>query len=124
EVDVQQESADASADAPPPPPRTLAHLSAGAFFGEMALLTDEPRNATVVAADDCEFAVVSRPHVQQLIREDREVLRTLLRFFRARLVGTLVQTAPLFRGLSLLERRNLIGRFKLREIPQGAVAVR
>ncbi|HJZ84791.1 MAG TPA: cyclic nucleotide-binding domain-containing protein [Polyangia bacterium] len=106
------------------PPKKLASLHAGAFFGEMALITNEPRNATVLAVEDCEFLVVARQHVQKLIDTDREVLRTILRFFRARLVGTLVQTSPLFRGLSLLERRNLIGRFRLREIAPGALVIR
>jgi CRP-like cAMP-binding protein len=107
-----------------PEPRRLATLRAGSFFGEMALLTAEPRNATVIAAEECELLAVARPHVQRLIDTDREVLRTLLRFFRARLVGTLVQTAPLFRGLSLLERRTLVARFRLREIQPGAVVIR
>ena len=107
-----------------PEPRRLATLRAGSFFGEMALLTAEPRNATVVAVEECELLAVARPHVQRLIDTDREVLRTLLRFFRARLVGTLVQTAPLFRGLSLLERRNLVARFRLREIQPGTTVIR
>ena len=107
-----------------PEPRRLATLRAGSFFGEMALLTNEARSATVVAVEECELLAVARPHVQRLIDTDREVLRTLLRFFRARLVGTLVQTAPLFRGLSLIERRNLVSRFRLREIQPGTTVIR
>src|SRR5262249_27542644 len=74
-------------------PRVLAHLRAGSFFGEMSLITNEPRSATVVATEDCDFLVVARPHVLRLVETDGDVLRTLLRFFRARLVGTLVQTS-------------------------------
>jgi len=32
--------------------RDVAALGAGDFFGEAALITGEPRNATVVASDD------------------------------------------------------------------------
>ena len=38
----------------------VARLTPGNFFGEMALLLDEPRNAEVVAADDCELFTLTR----------------------------------------------------------------
>ena len=44
----------------------VASLHAGDFFGEMALLTDEPRNATVKAATDCRLFELSRRDVEAL----------------------------------------------------------
>ena len=44
----------------------VASLHAGDFFGEMALLTDEPRNATVMAATDCRLFELSRRDVEAL----------------------------------------------------------
>lgn len=38
-----------------PEPRSVAKLSKGDFFGEAALLTGEPRNATIVALEDLEL---------------------------------------------------------------------
>jgi CRP-like cAMP-binding protein len=106
------------------PPRELARLGAGAFFGEMALLCDEPRNAAVVASAECDLLALDRPAVTRLIERNPDVLATLLRFFRARLVGTLVETSPLFEGLSAGERRGLVARFRLRELPPGVTVIR
>jgi CRP-like cAMP-binding protein len=117
EVSVERHSEEA-------PPRQLATLRAGSFFGEMALITNDPRSATVSALGDCELLVIKRPDVQRFVEADPEALLTMLRFFRARIVGTLVQTAPLFKGLSLLERRGLVSRFRLHEIPAGSVVIR
>jgi CPA1 family monovalent cation:H+ antiporter len=48
------------------PALRVASLHAGDFFGEMALLTDEPRNATVKAATDCRLFELSRRDVEAL----------------------------------------------------------
>ena len=45
----------------------LALLGAGDYFGEMALLDDEPRSATVVTMEDCQLAVVSRQEFEQAL---------------------------------------------------------
>jgi putative ABC transport system ATP-binding protein len=45
----------------------VATLSKGQFFGETALLTGAPRNATVVAVQDVEFYTLDKPHFQAAI---------------------------------------------------------
>ncbi len=47
-------------------PVRVASLHAGDFFGEMALLTDETRSATVKAATDCRLFELSRASVYEL----------------------------------------------------------
>jgi len=44
-------------------------LGPGAFFGEMALLTGEPRSADVTALDYCKFLTLSRRDFQQLVKK-------------------------------------------------------
>jgi len=44
-------------------------LGPGAVFGEMALLTGEPRSADVTALDYCKFLTLSRRDFQQLLRK-------------------------------------------------------
>ncbi|HTM23362.1 MAG TPA: cyclic nucleotide-binding domain-containing protein [Kofleriaceae bacterium] len=97
----------------------LATLRKGAFFGEMALLTDTPRSATVRVTRDATLLEVSREAVRTMIGRDERVLKLLMRFFRARLVGTLMATSPLFTHLGADERRDLVTRFRLRELPSG-----
>ncbi len=99
--------------------RPLATLRRGAFFGEMALLTDAPRSATARAIEPSLLLEVERTDVRRMIEQERGLLELLMRFFRARLVGTLLATSPLFSELSGSERSALIARFRLREVPAG-----
>jgi CRP/FNR family cyclic AMP-dependent transcriptional regulator len=41
-------------------------------FGEVALISDLPRTASVVAEDDCRLLVLSRENFQKIAREDPE----------------------------------------------------
>jgi CRP-like cAMP-binding protein len=47
----------------------LSLLKPGQVFGEIALLDDEPRSATVVAAEACRFLVVPRAAFRSLLQE-------------------------------------------------------
>ncbi len=47
----------------------LAQLSAGDFFGELALLTGQPRNASVIAVEDCVLYTLTKPNFQLAIDE-------------------------------------------------------
>lgn len=45
----------------------IAQLSDHAFFGEMALVSDEPRNATVKAKEEVEALVLKKDDFRQLL---------------------------------------------------------
>jgi CRP-like cAMP-binding protein len=47
--------------------REVARLSRGEFFGEMALLTGEPRTASVTAADDLSVLVIFKETMQGML---------------------------------------------------------
>jgi small-conductance mechanosensitive channel/CRP-like cAMP-binding protein len=51
--------------------REVATLGPGDFFGEMSLMTGEPRNATVVAATDVECYIIESPAMQQLLHDNK-----------------------------------------------------
>lgn len=56
-----------------PPGIQVAALGPGMLFGELALLEDQPRNATVRCKGDCEFLVIEREDFEKILK------RTLLR---------------------------------------------
>jgi CRP-like cAMP-binding protein len=56
-------------------------LASGDFFGEVALLTGAPRNATVIARDDVEVFTLAKEHFDQALRRSKtleERLREVL----------------------------------------------
>ena len=50
--------------------KEVAELGEGDFFGEMSLLTGDPRRATVVAKSDAECYVIDRALFQQILRNN------------------------------------------------------
>ena len=52
------------------------------FFGEMALLTDQPRTATVRAAMYCDMSVLHRRSVLALLKEYPVIARRIKKVLR------------------------------------------
>jgi CRP-like cAMP-binding protein len=65
--------------------RTLATLGPGAWVGEMALLLELPRSATVVASRDSELRMVTPDNFAHVIAEHPEQTLKLLRQLSERL---------------------------------------
>lgn len=62
----------------------LAVLGPGDFFGEMSLLTGEPRSATVSADGSCTVLVLAKDAMEPLVKEDPELAAALSRVLAAR----------------------------------------
>jgi small-conductance mechanosensitive channel/CRP-like cAMP-binding protein len=54
-------------------PLVVGKLLAGDFFGEMSLLADEPRSATVTSVTGTVLYQIRRPHIQDLVRSRPEI---------------------------------------------------
>lgn len=106
-----------------PPPRTLATLGEGAFFGELGLITNFPRSATVTALEPLQTLEISRELVLDIVARSPEILKTLLRFFRDRLLDRLLGESQLFASLPADEARRLAERFVFLELDPGVRAV-
>ena len=67
--------------------REVARLGRGEFFGEMALLTGEPRTASVSAADDLTVLVIDRSALQATLAARPGLVREMAEIVEARRSG-------------------------------------
>jgi CRP-like cAMP-binding protein len=64
--------------------REVAKLAHGAFFGEMSVLTGEPRSASVVAATDAALLGIDREAFSRVLAADDGVMEELARIIAGR----------------------------------------
>jgi CRP/FNR family transcriptional regulator, cyclic AMP receptor protein len=57
----------------------LSLLSSGEFFGEMGLIDDSPRSASVVAIEACELLVITRRDFKKCMTENGEMAMAVMR---------------------------------------------
>ncbi|HEY5922400.1 MAG TPA: cyclic nucleotide-binding domain-containing protein [Kofleriaceae bacterium] len=108
-----------SVSAEGPPRVEMARMGPGSFIGEVALMTDQPRSATVTATLDAELLRIDRKTLSMVLATHGEVLSAVLRFVRDRLVDRWQRTSPLFRPFDAAQRAEIAARFKFLEIDAG-----
>jgi CRP-like cAMP-binding protein len=106
------------------PRKKLAVLEEGDFFGEIGLVTERPRSATIEALVDTKLLAIDRSLVSELVQRQPAVLTVLLRYLRDRLIRRLVRTSPFFTSLPAAERETVAARFRFLEAADGAMLVR
>ena len=82
-------------------PRTLARYGPGEFFGELALLQDIPRAATVTAIEDSELLEISERDFEEYLEHNPALAATVMHVVAARLHDADV------RAISELRRKNI-----------------
>ena len=98
----------------------VSRLGQGDLFGEVAMLSDQKRHASVQAVGDCELIELPRAHLLDVGKRYREVGQFLDRFYRERIIATLVSTAPFFRPLEPPARMALLAHFQFTRVESGA----
>lgn len=99
---------------------TVATLGPDEFFGEMSLLTGEPRSASVVALIETEAIEVDQPDLATVIKSDTRLLEALSQALEARMrnsiekmilgTGPLAEKrTPIPRGAFLLKIQQFFG---------------
>ncbi|MBN2498174.1 MAG: cyclic nucleotide-binding domain-containing protein [Deltaproteobacteria bacterium] len=89
-------------------PLWLTNLTEGAFFGEFGVLGDGVRHADVVAAEDTEMLRIDKSQLAALVERHPRVKEVVFRFYKDRVVDTLLAKNPLFRGLTPSQRAVLL----------------
>jgi small-conductance mechanosensitive channel/CRP-like cAMP-binding protein len=69
---------------PQEPPFQVANLNPGDVFGEMSMLTDSERSATVQAVSECLLLEVSRADLSPLLQNNTELMEKLARLVSKR----------------------------------------
>ncbi len=77
----------------------LSILEQGDFFGEMALLDEAPRSATVTTMEDSELGQIRRPDFERLMLDMPRITRKLL----AEMVGRLRRTSAVLERVSTMD---------------------
>jgi small-conductance mechanosensitive channel/CRP-like cAMP-binding protein len=75
-------------------PRTVATLSEGAFFGEMALFTGEPRTANVVALEETEVLEIGHQAMKLVFDANPDLVESLSHIITERLQALAASEGP------------------------------
>lgn len=65
--------------------RVVEESGAGDIFGELAMVEDAPRSASVIARTDCEFAVIDQKRFHYLVAETPRFATEVMRAMAHRL---------------------------------------
>ena len=88
----------------------LSHLSAGNFFGELSLLDNDSRSASVIAIEDATLFMLTRKQFYQLITPNPGILEKVIKEICARLrhadekIGTLAFLDVYGRTIRILQQ--------------------
>ena len=102
---------------------TMAHLHRGAVFGEMALISDEPRQASVVARGDADLLEVRRSDLIVAASHLSSITQALKSFTRERFLRNLTATHAFFATFSRDERHRVMENFRVVTFRKGDVLI-
>lgn len=103
--------------------RTLSSLGAGDFFGEIALVSESPRLASVVATCPVVALELHRTKVERVSFRHSVVGETVQAFYRERLLANVLRSHPVFASLAPEQREALAPIFERRTVEAGRVVI-
>ena len=89
----------------------LARLGHGSLFGEMALLSQAPRAAQVVASRPCLLLVLRKEALDALVSREPELGAAIANYCRRRMIENLVRTSAVLKSVNARERADLVQKF-------------
>ena len=96
----------------------------GDFFGEFSFFTDRKRYASIRALTECEILEISRNDLDELIKVHPRMKEVLYNFFTQRVLDLFLALSPLFSSLAPMERREVLKRFHLQQVPEETILFR
>ena len=102
----------------------LARLHENTIFGEMALISAQPRSASVRVVGEADLLEVTRDSLRALADELGQVANALHTFTRERLLRNLMATNALFRPFNRAQQRDLLRRFTSHDVATGTHIIR
>src|ERR1019366_7201275 len=114
ELEVSRRATDASGK-----PIVLARLASGAFFGEMAILSQLPGAASVVATRPSILLVATREALEAVVEKHPSVAVELAAHCRRQSVANLGWGSPVVVAIPARERAVLVERFETRMFEAG-----
>ena len=93
-------------------PTLLAVLGPGAIFGEMALVSESPRAASVIAEEPVQLLAASRAGLEALAQNEPVLGQELAAFCRSRMVANLVRHGMILAAVEPKHRDALMARFE------------
>ncbi len=84
----------------------VAEMGAGDLFGEMALITNEPRSATVRAVEDTVLTVISKDEIESKIGSIKDkAIRALINVLAGRLRNSTLGQLTQYKSLAEFQDR-------------------
>jgi serine/threonine protein kinase/CRP-like cAMP-binding protein len=101
----------------------LSSLSDGDCVGEFSFFTGEPRAATVEALEEVLLFEIQHRDFDTILDRFPNLTNALLRFYKSRVVATLLAKSEVFGVLRTKDREWLLERLKLEHHPRGKVII-
>jgi cAMP-dependent protein kinase regulator len=102
----------------------ITNLPEGSFFGEFGYFSGQKRFASVKAVEDTSLFEMSRADIESIIARHPRVREVLLKFYKERILDTLLAISPLFSVLSPDERKRLMAGVSFSAARKGERIVR
>ncbi|WP_224362744.1 cyclic nucleotide-binding domain-containing protein [Hyalangium versicolor] len=103
--------------------RKVGELNEGSFFGELALISEGPRLASVLTLAPVVLLEFTRERLVQLERRHPVVGQVVQSFYRERMVENLLRSNPVFTPLQPEQKQAVAREFELREVKPGEVVL-
>jgi cAMP-dependent protein kinase regulator len=101
----------------------LAVLGPGSLFGEMALVSDAPRAASVIAVEPTQLLCMPKAALEALAHDDPAIGRELGRFCHDRMLANLMRHSAVLAAVPPSSRGDLLARFGSATFEPGQVLV-